>query len=313
LDYQDYADTANDVDTQNYHRYGEQSPTREPEGPDEQHDRQDEKDILTRNSRVPSIQISDSENEGSTDSSSTSSLMHTHHFPSPHPLPEEWPLATARPVRNALESFQAANDVWFVRIILLIIGFLHAKHHMSFRACGILLWCLRSIFIVIGLLSIDNHMPTTLGTTFTHLGLVDRFTLLLVCPQCRAVCGRPITSPKLEEELLCAHCETMLYSGIPTSYLRLDPATRPTLKKGIKPKIVVPFASLKDLLAELLARPGNEGLIDAWRTQRTSAAKYGAIWDGHIWKTIRDANDDFFFAARGDNELRIAATCGLDW
>jgi hypothetical protein len=131
LNYQDYADTANHVDMQNYHRYGEQSPTRGPEGPDKQHDRQDEEDILTRNSRVPSIQISDSEDERSTDSSSTSSLMQTHRLPGPHSLPEEWPLATARPVRNALESFGAANDVWFVCTILFIIGFLHAKHHMS--------------------------------------------------------------------------------------------------------------------------------------------------------------------------------------
>jgi hypothetical protein len=57
--------------------------------------------------------------------------MQTHYFPNPHPLPEEWLLMTARPVYNALESFGAENNVWFVCTILLIIGFLHAKHHMS--------------------------------------------------------------------------------------------------------------------------------------------------------------------------------------
>ena len=255
---------------------------------------------------------SDSDSEGSSDMD-TSSSRPAHMHESHHVQDRlEWPLATAGPIPSPLDSFTTANDLWFVQVILLVVGFLHTKHHMSFRACGILLWCLRSVFILIGLFNEDNRMPTTLGTTFTHLGFVDRFTLLVVCPECRAVAGTPITSPCSEEETLCTNCNASLYSGIPPTYFVSDPAARPIFKK-VKPKIAVPFASLRDLLAEPLARPGLEGLIDAWRTQCQAPGKYAAIWDGHIWKTIRDADGCLFFSAREDNELRIAATCGLDW
>lgn len=227
--------------------------------------------------------VSDSDSEGSSDmDASWPARLHESHHGQEH---LEWPLATAGPIPNTLDSFVTANDVWFIRLILLVVGFLHTKHHMSFRACGILLWCLRSIFISIGLFNEDNRMPTTLGMAFTHLEFVDCFTLLVVCTECRAITGTPIMSPHLEEETLCTNCNAGLYLGIPPMHFVPDPATRPILKK-VTPKIVVPFASLRDLLTDLLSHPGFEALIDAWRTQRQAPGKYAAIWDGHIWKTI---------------------------
>jgi hypothetical protein len=85
------------------------------------------------------------------------------------------------------------------------------------------------------------------------------------------------------------------------------------LKEAVKPKVIAPFASLKDLLAELLARPGMEEKIDAWRGQPLHSGRYQAIWDGKIWKTICDAEGDLFSGTRTDTELRIAGTCSLDW
>ena len=295
---------------QEHHQFDERETLLEEDLIADDQDDHNERNIQAVTEKSVSDSGSDSDSEASSNTdTSWPARMHESHPVQDH---LEWPLATAGPISSALDSFTTANDLWFVRVILLVVGFLHTKHHMSFRACGILLWCLCSVFILLGLFNVDNRMPTTLGTVFTHLGFVDRFTLLVVCPECRAVAGTPITTPYLEEETLCTNCNAALYLGIPPAYFVPDPTAHPILKK-VKPKIVVPFASLSDLITELLARPGLEGLIDAWRTHCQPPGKYAAIWDSHIWKTIRDADGCLFFSAREDNELRIAATCGLDW
>jgi hypothetical protein len=99
------------------------------------------------------------------------------------------PLEASPPMQ--LDVYNDAHEHWFVRVFLLLVGFLHTKHHLSFQACGILLWSVQTIFILMAVIASDNPMPTTLGTTFTHLGLEDRFKLLVICPKCRSVCGPP--------------------------------------------------------------------------------------------------------------------------
>jgi hypothetical protein len=210
--------------------------------------------------------------------------------PLPHdPSAGKWPLATSMPAQRTLDTFIKSHDKWFVRGISLLIGFLHTKHHVSFRACGIILWTLRSIFIVLGILTSHDHMPTTLGTTFMHLGLTDRFNLLIVCPKCRAISQPPITVLTLEANSLCHLCQMGLYLGISNNHLADYRQSGSQSTKSIKPKIVVPFASLKDLLTKLLSRPGMEVQIDAWHSLPQVVGKYEAIWDGSIWKTILDA------------------------
>jgi hypothetical protein len=156
-------------------------------------------------------------------------------------------------------------------------------------------------------------MPTTLGTTFTHLGFTDHFTVLVVCPKCHSIWGKPVATPKSEEEVVCSHSDTMLYLGIPASYFKVEASAQPPLSKRIKPKVVIPFAPLKDLLAELLAHLGLEDQIEAWRSQPPSAGTYTVIWDGEIRKSIKGADEKHFFKDWEDDELRIAATCSLDW
>lgn len=221
----------------------------------------------------------------------------------------KWLLATSAPVRNTLDTFSKAHDKWFVRAVLLIVGFLHTKHHMSFRACSLILWSLRSIFVLLGLLASQDSMPTTLVTTFTHLGLSDRFSLLVICPSCRAVPGPPSTTFTSQTDTVCPVCKTPMYSGIAAS-------TEPPVRyhfKTIKLKIIVPFASLKDLLTEFLSRSRMEENLEAWRLHPCPIGKYEAIWHGSLWKTILGSDGHPFFGERDDNELRIAGTCSLDW
>ncbi|KAF8481366.1 hypothetical protein JB92DRAFT_3132926 [Gautieria morchelliformis] len=135
----------------------------------------------------------------------------------------------------------------------------------------------------------------------------------IVCPKCRTVSGKPVAVPKSEEEAMCSQCQTWLYNQISSSYFDLGPDKRPSVKKPVKPKVVVPFASLKDLLSELLAHPGVEDQLNAWREQPATEGTYKAIWHGNIWKTICDADGNLFFGPRKDDKLRIGVTCGLDW
>jgi hypothetical protein len=223
------------------------------------------------------------------------------------------PLPLEAPPPMRLDVYKKAHEHWFVRVILLLVGFLHTNHHLSFRACGLLLWSIRTVFILMAVISSDDPMPTTLGTTFTHLGLEDRFTLLVICPNCRSVCGPPLPSPRLEDQGRCRGCNTILYAGVLESYYEKDIATRSHFKNAPKPKVVVPSSSISQLLAEFLARPGMEDQIDAWRSLTPKPNTYSGIWDGALWKEIRGADGELFFGPRDDDELRIAGTCALDW
>ncbi|KAF8491927.1 hypothetical protein JB92DRAFT_1253441 [Gautieria morchelliformis] len=101
-------------------------------------------------------------------SSDTSSHGSSSHGPSSHPILVGHassrsritlgPLSMPSPPPDTMDAFQHAHEHWFVRCILLLVGFLHTKHHLSFRACGLLLWCLRFIFISLGLLASDDNM-----------------------------------------------------------------------------------------------------------------------------------------------------------
>jgi hypothetical protein len=67
------------------------------------------------------------------------------------PLPAS---VTAQPVvsRDAAEFFEPASShnelhpQWHVRCVMLLVAFLHTRHHVSFKACGLIILCLNFIF-----------------------------------------------------------------------------------------------------------------------------------------------------------------------
>jgi hypothetical protein len=72
----------------------------------------------------------------------------------------------AQPVasRDTPGLFEAASPShklhpqWHVRFVLLLVAFLHTRHHVSFKACGLILLCLNFIFSALpGILS--AHSP----------------------------------------------------------------------------------------------------------------------------------------------------------
>jgi hypothetical protein len=113
------------------------------------------------NSDINSLSQADSQHHATTDMVLSRSL-------SSGTEPEKvkanpWPLASSAPVLNTMESLLASYEHWYICIILLIIAFLHTKHHLSFRACEIVLWSLHAIFILVGWISEENCTLTTLG------------------------------------------------------------------------------------------------------------------------------------------------------
>jgi len=78
--------------------------------------------------------------------------------------------------------------------------------------------------------------------------------------------------------------------------------------------MVTPYSPLRDLLMELLAQPGMEKEMDAWRDLPYAEGIYSGIWDGEIWQTLKDTEGRlfFFFGKRSDNKLGISLTVGFD-
>ena len=75
--------------------------------------------------------------------------------------------------------------------------------------------------------------------------------------------------------------------------------------------MVAPYTPFRELLTEFLARPGMEEEMDAWRDAPSTPGHYKGIWDGEVWRTLKDAEGRLFFAKR-DDELRIGLTAAFD-
>jgi len=52
--------------------------------------------------------------------------------------------------------------------------------------------------------------------------------------------------------------------------------------------MVAPYTLFCDLLTEFLARPGMEEEMDAWRDAPSIPGHYKGIWDGDVWRTLKD-------------------------
>jgi hypothetical protein len=78
---------------------------------------------------------------------------------------------------------------WYVRGAVYLVAFLHTRHHVTFRACTLILKCLEHVFTSLpgNLLRGTADMPTTLHTVFARLKARDRFTIHPVCYNCHKV------------------------------------------------------------------------------------------------------------------------------
>ncbi len=203
--------------------------------------------------------------------------------------------------------YASSHDLWFVRDIVLLTTFLHTHHHVTFRACDLILSTMRTIFEAFKLIDKNDKMPETLTTALKHLDLEDRFHVLIECTQCRRLFQPNIPNPQVK----CPYCEVPLYHPVHRSAIMR--ICRRTPRNPI-PKTVVPLRLLSAALAYLVKQPGMEVLFDSWRSRAPlPEGTFNCMQDARRWNIIKAHDGKPFFGPDYNDELRIAVIFHIDW
>lgn len=213
------------------------------------------------------------------------------------------------PKRSATEIFKGSHDLFFVRILFIIVAYLHIHHNVSFRACSALLACLNSLLLFLHLLPPDDlskHIPINFATIVKRLDLGDRFRTFPVCTSCHQLFKNhiPVNSR-------CPNCNTALF----------NPPSRQLFERLIRrkpppppPLCAAPIQTLSSQLQDFLSQDGIEDAVELWRHRVVSDDTYTDIMDGEVWRTVKERNGSPFFNLPEDTtELRLGVTISLDW
>lgn len=217
----------------------------------------------------------------------------------------------------------AQNDLhpaWYVRGIIYLVAFLHTRHHVTFRACALILSCLNYILTALpGNLLGAARMPLTLKTVFGRLGAADRFNIHPVCYQCHRV-----FAPGVAFNTFCPACDLELFRPATRRLFDALDDDQPTVFESAdneqpvgvtrEPHMVAPLQSLSIALTEFFTRPGMVAAVNAWKTRTTVQGELKSMQDGEVWRTLRGHDgDSFFFGPSAKEELRLGVTFSLDW
>lgn len=207
---------------------------------------------------------------------------------------------------NPRQVYQDAHPDWFGRIIIIMVAILHSKHRVSFRACALILHCVTIILLSLGILHPTQPLPTTLNTVIHRLDLHDRFTIYPVCGCCHRIFPTDIPT-----NTLCPDCDSRLFKPVSDRLFRTV-----TGRKAQRPPPVcaAPIQVPSSLLANFLARGGNEAACKSWRSRTVKPGELHDISDGEIWRTMQGPDQtNFFSETEASQELRIGVTMSLDW
>ncbi|KAJ7114849.1 hypothetical protein C8R44DRAFT_629896, partial [Mycena epipterygia] len=207
----------------------------------------------------------------------------------------------------------------YIRCIVILVAFLHTKHHVTFRACAIILVALNFIFASLpGNLLGGEQIPLTLTTIFSRLHLNDKFKTHPICHLCHK-----IFEPTSPPNTMCPDCNCAVYRpnthGLLNHLFNSDPILgdeHSDFGQTVNgtPKVVAPIQVLSDGLREFFARPGMVSAVEGWKTQRTVAGELHSMQDASVWRTIKGPDNQlFFYGGDSDKELRIGVTFSLDW
>jgi hypothetical protein len=200
-----------------------------------------------------------------------------------------------------------------------MVAFLHTKHHVTFRACAVILICLGFIFSSIAGTALGNvEIPRTLRTVFAKLDIKDTFTIHPICFQCHVV-----FEPDIEPDTFCPDCEEEIFGAPPRDgpnaegddeSVAGDAGAATDKPRKRKPYAVAPIQLLSTGLRTFFERPGMESAVNSWKTRPHVDGELKSIQDGEVWKTLKDSEGrSFFFDPRADNELRLGVSFSLDW
>ncbi|KAF8840023.1 hypothetical protein BDN67DRAFT_693413 [Paxillus ammoniavirescens] len=204
------------------------------------------------------------------------------------------------------EVYHNVHAEWFGRVIILLVAILHSKHHVSFRACALILYCISAILVTLGVLHPTQPLPLTLNTVIHRLDLHDRFTVYPVCGQCHR-----IFPTNTSTSALCPDCDTRLFRPVSDRIFRMITGRKP---QRPPPLCAAPIQLPSSLLMDFLARSNNETACESWKTRTTKTGELNDISDGEVWCTSQGPDQrPFFSRTEHPEELRIGVTMSLDW
>jgi hypothetical protein len=209
--------------------------------------------------------------------------------------------------QSPLDTYRDAHESWFVRLILLVVAVLHTRHHLTFRACSLLLFALSLIFFHLSLTSSENRIPGTLDTVLLKLKLEDRFA---VNPGCD-ICQR-LFRPTIPRGSRCPDCNNEIFSApSPSLFRRLTGKTPPPPP----PKLSVPLRTLSSLLTDAFAHGPLEDQVQEWLSHTPTPGQYTGFMDGRVAQELKDDNGNRFFDPTSliEGEIRLGVTWSVDW
>jgi predicted Zn-ribbon and HTH transcriptional regulator len=230
-----------------------------------------------------------------------------HHSQQADPLAAPSNLPIQPPGQSPIDSYRESHESWFVRLIFLLIAVLHTRHHVSFRACSLLLFTLSLIFLHLTLTSSENRIPFTLDTVLHKLHLEDRFAIIPACN----VCQRPF-QPAISSDSQCPNCKTDLFTTPSATLFRRLTGKAPPPPP---PKLSVPVRSLSSLLTEVFAHGLLEDHVQEWLSHVPSPGQYTSFMDGCVAQELTDHNGNLFFNQNStiDGEIHLGVTWSVDW
>jgi hypothetical protein len=186
--------------------------------------------------------------------------------------------------------------------LYLLVAWLHTQCKLAFTACAAVLIVFANILLAAGItLEHDHPSPyVTLTSVLRNLGVEPTFAVLPLCPECLE--PHP---PSRTATALCKRCETPLFrSGQPRG------------SQDLRPHLQLPVMSIEAQLHAMLAVPGMEAHLEAWRHKPREEGKYQDVFDGRVARGLKGADGCPFFEnplPANCSELRVGAVLGLDW
>jgi hypothetical protein len=225
------------------------------------------------------------------------------------PVQNNVPLAyeVLPPPPPPLLAYERSSEHAAVRFVMLLTVWLHTSHQVSHAACSIILFAFRLFLkVLVQIIPDEEEMPITLPTVLKRFRLVDRFTVVPLCPRCHAFFSPPVALDKI-----CPSCR-----GNIRIFPEISKDTQVKYEKRKRnppPYLAAPFRPLSDLLYDLLPQIGVEEALDAWRRRHVEVGWLRTIMDANIWKELKDRDGAQFFGHRNDDELRLGVTLSMDW
>lgn len=198
---------------------------------------------------------------------------------------------------------QSAHFTPAIRLLYILVSWLHTHFHLPFVACNAVLIVVYNILHLAGS-SLSSTYYRTLPSVIDHLNVEPKFLALPVCPGCQR-----LFPPSTDPNIPCPFCKSPIFMPTISN-------TKKSTKTSHRPLLQFPYKSLESQLRDILEADGMEEAAEAWRLKERRAGVYRDMFDGEICKELPGPDGEPFFQnplPPDNTELRIALTQGVDW